>query len=64
MKNQEKKPAGEKKNIIGTVVKYVTAVLVVLVLFWFGFICQVRLGRIFDNTEITPFPPSDISGTI
>jgi len=40
---KEKKPAGEK-NIIGTVVKYVTVALVVLVLFWFGFVCQVREG--------------------
>ena len=44
MKSQEKKPAGEKKSIIGTVVKYVTVVLVALVLFWFGFVCQVREG--------------------
>lgn len=41
---KEKKPAGEKKNIIGTAVKYITAALVVLVLFWFGFVCQVREG--------------------
>jgi membrane protease subunit HflC len=40
---KEKKPAGEK-NVIGTVVKYITAALVVLVLFWFGFVCQVREG--------------------
>ena len=43
--NQEKKPAGEKKNIIGTVVKYATVVIVIAVLFWFGFVCQVREGN-------------------
>lgn len=35
----------EKKNIIATVVKYATVVLVLAVLFWFGFICQVREGN-------------------
>lgn len=42
-KNAAEKPA-EKKNIIATVVKYATAVLVAAVLFWFGFVCQVREG--------------------
>lgn len=44
-KKKEKKPAAEKKTVFGTVVKYITAALVVLVLFWFGFICQVREGE-------------------
>jgi hypothetical protein len=41
---KEKKPTDEKKNVFGAVVKYITAALVVLVLFWFGFVCQVREG--------------------
>lgn len=41
IKQEEKAP---KKNTVATVVKYMTAVLVVGVLFWFGFVCQVREG--------------------
>ncbi len=39
--------AGEKNRnaLFGNIVKIATAVLVVLVLFWFGFICQVREGN-------------------
>lgn len=42
-KNAAEKTA-EKKNVIATVVKYATVVLVIAVLFWFGFVCQVREG--------------------
>ena len=37
--NKEKRPFP-----IAAVIKYMTAVLVLLVLFWFGFVCQVREG--------------------
>lgn len=39
-KNKEK-----KKFPVATVVKYATALVVLLVLFWFGFVCQVRDGN-------------------
>lgn len=39
---KEKKSAG---SVLGTVVKYATAALVVLVLVWFGFFCEVREGN-------------------
>ena len=32
-------------GLLGNIVKYATIALVVLVLFWFGFICQVREGN-------------------
>jgi len=38
-KNKEK-----KKFSFATVIKFTTAALVLLVLFWFGFVCQVREG--------------------
>ena len=37
--NKEKRPFP-----VAAVIKYATAVLVLLVLFWFGFVCQVREG--------------------
>ncbi len=40
-KNETKKNTGA---VIAGVVKYVTVALVVLVLLWFGFVCQVREG--------------------
>ena len=43
-KKKEKNTTGEKKNVIGAVVKYITVALVAAVLFWFGFVCQVREG--------------------
>lgn len=46
-KKKEKAPAKEqtkKSSGINTAVKYITAALVVLVLVWFGFVCQVREG--------------------
>lgn len=39
---KEKKSAG---SVIGAVVKYATAALVLLVLVWFGFFCEVREGN-------------------
>ena len=41
---KKKTDAKEKSAVLTTVAKYVTAVLVLLVLFWFGFVCQVREG--------------------
>ncbi len=41
MKNREKK---ESRGVGAAVIKYSIALLVVLVLFWFGFVCQVREG--------------------
>ncbi len=45
--NREKTAAQEKSHsaLLGNIIKYATVVLVVLVLFWFGFICQVREGN-------------------
>lgn len=44
-KNKTETAPQEKKGaVLTTIAKYVTAVLVVLVLFWFGFVCQVREG--------------------
>lgn len=34
----------DKTSVLTKIAKYVTVVLVVLVLFWFGFVCQVREG--------------------
>lgn len=39
-----KKEQTEKKSGVSTAVKYITAALVLLVLVWFGFVCQVREG--------------------
>ncbi len=43
-KDPEARQQTEKKSAGIHVVKYITAALVVLILFWFGFICQVREG--------------------
>lgn len=43
-KKKTETAAGEKGAVLTKIAKYVTAVLVVLVLFWFGFVCQVREG--------------------
>lgn len=41
----ETEPEPQKeKNVMGRIVKYVVALAVVSVLFWFGFTCQVREG--------------------
>ena len=41
----EKKQNKTKRSFpVAAVIKYATALLVVLVLFWFGFVCQVREG--------------------
>ena len=44
-KKKEKDTGTKEKSVVLTkIAKYVTAALVVLVLFWFGFVCQVREG--------------------
>ena len=44
-KNPEQTAAKSEKTGLSTAVKYITAVLVLFVLFWFGFVCQVREGN-------------------
>lgn len=43
---KEKTAEQEKKSsaVLGNIIKYATIALVVFVLFWFGFVCQVREG--------------------
>ena len=43
-KDKAAEPRKKSGSVLATIAKYVTAVLVVLVLFWFGFVCQVREG--------------------
>ncbi len=43
-KKKAETEAKEKASVLTQIAKYVTVVLVVLVLFWFGFVCQVREG--------------------
>ena len=38
-------PREKHGNLLARIAKYATAALVVLVLFWFGFVCQVREGN-------------------
>lgn len=45
-KNPEaEQQAPKKSNVLATVAKYITAALVLLVLIWFGFTCEVREGQ-------------------